>query len=229
MISSRQSFLLIAVAVLTLAGPGVAHADIVNGVLTDSPAPVRPPDGPPIPRGDREFFINFDDVAAPCGFIETNPLRDAYAAFGVTFSGPAALDGGAILNECGNFGVSGYSSPNFLAFNCQVYMANGGLAQGPETLDFSEPMGYVSILAAAGTYAGSPATMVAYEAAGAIIDSETITLTANAQLLTVAGCGIVAVVISGPCVFILDDLAFDVEGVSPTLNTTWGAIKALCR
>jgi hypothetical protein len=226
---SRLFLLLIAVVVLTLTGPGLAYADVVNGVFTDLPAPVRPPDGPPIPRGDRDVFINFDDVAAPCGFSETNPLRDAYAAFGVTFSGPAALDGGAILNECGNFGVSGYSSPNFLAFNCEVYMANGGLALGPETLDFSEPMGYVSILAAAGTYAGSPISMVAYDAAGAIITSVSMTLMPNAQLLGVSGCGIVRVVIDGPCVFVLDDLAFDVEGASPVLETTWSAIKALCR
>ena len=227
--SSRLFLLMVAVVVLTLTGPGLAYADIVNGVLTDLPAPVRPPDGPPILRGDRDVFINFDDVAAPCEFSETTPLRDAYVAFGVTFSGPAALDGGAILNECGNFGVAGYSSPNFLAFNCESFMSNGGLPMGPETLDFSEPMGYVSILAAAGGFPIFSATMVAYDAAGAIIDSDTITLTADAQLLGVSGCGIVKVVIDGPCVFILDDLTFDVDGTSPVLDTTWGAIKALCR
>lgn len=49
--------------------------------------------------------INFDDVVAPALFADTTPLTTQYAAQGVTFSGPAAGQGGAILNESGSFGV----------------------------------------------------------------------------------------------------------------------------
>ena len=62
-----------------------------------------------------EIIINFDEVDAPCNFVDTSPINDEYFELGVMFEG---VDGnsGHILNECGNFGLSGYSPPNFLAF-----------------------------------------------------------------------------------------------------------------
>ncbi len=79
--------------------------------------------------------INFDDRTVPCNFASTSPARDQYASLGVTFSGPAANQGGAILNECGNFQISGQSSPNFLAFN-----TTAGYPQPPETITFAQPI-----------------------------------------------------------------------------------------
>jgi hypothetical protein len=85
--------------------------------------------------------INFDDaVGAPNGFAVTTPLTNRYTtALGVTFAGPATSLGGAILNESGNFGVTGHSAPNFLAFNTTTY------AKGPETITFATPAHSVDI------------------------------------------------------------------------------------
>src|SRR5215207_9068653 len=69
-------------------------------------------------------------LAAPCGFDQTAPLTELYAMLGVRFSGPAQLQGGAILNECGNFGVPARSGTNFLAFNRALY------GKDPETIRF---------------------------------------------------------------------------------------------
>jgi hypothetical protein len=52
--------------------------------------------------------LTFDDVTAPCGFALTVPLTTEYASQGVTFAGPAAGSGGAVLNSCANFGVTGF-------------------------------------------------------------------------------------------------------------------------
>lgn len=66
------------------------------------------------------------------------------------FSKAAPADGGAILNECSNFDVTNYSSPNFLAFNCWATLMNGGCPCTPEIVDFSSPVVFVSVLVGAG-------------------------------------------------------------------------------
>jgi hypothetical protein len=56
-------------------------------------------------------------------------LRDRYVALGVTFDGPDVKDGGAILDECSSYNVSGHSSPNFLAFDTDYgFSSNWGRA-----------------------------------------------------------------------------------------------------
>src|SRR5438552_522217 len=92
-------------------------------------------------------LINFDDLAAPTGFISTTRLTNRYQSLGVIFEGPGGLDGGAVLNENSSFGVSGYSRPNFLAFNTNVMMSDGGLARGPETIRFTPSASFVRLLA----------------------------------------------------------------------------------
>lgn len=81
-------------------GPGIPAAP----ARIKSPDIVVPTATPPPPGA---IVINFDDVSAPCNFGSTVALRDQYAGLGVRFMGPAALDGGGILDQCGNFGVSG--------------------------------------------------------------------------------------------------------------------------
>jgi hypothetical protein len=70
--------------------------------------------------------VNFDNIIQPDLFDQTTRL---YKLDGVTFSG-----GGAVLNEGGSFGVTGYSSPNFLAFNCNASTEDPGTARLPETI-----------------------------------------------------------------------------------------------
>ena len=53
----------------------------------------------------------------------TVALTGEYDSLGVTFAGPGGFDGGAILDECSGFGISGYSPPNFLAFNTPIAIA----------------------------------------------------------------------------------------------------------
>ncbi|HEY6866638.1 MAG TPA: hypothetical protein VI792_05230, partial [Candidatus Eisenbacteria bacterium] len=118
------------------AAPTPTHADgVVNGQMITSPGipPGAYPGQPVEPtRPTNLVFIDFDDAPQQCLFMGTGPLRDAYQSLGVRFSGPGALDGGAILDQCGNFGVNGYSPPNFVAFNAGATMANGGVPIGPE-------------------------------------------------------------------------------------------------
>src|SRR5687767_154358 len=84
----------------------------------------------------QSMTIDFDNVTAPCAFTETEPLTAQYATQGVTFSGPDAQSGGAILNECSGFPVTRYIAPNFLAFNTTVAYPPSGIAHGPETVTF---------------------------------------------------------------------------------------------
>src|SRR3954453_23286232 len=77
--------------------------------------------GAAVVPGTPGSVVNFDDVNAPCNFADTVALRRYH---GVSFKGsPKTLDGGAILNECSNFAVTGYSPPNFLAFNCNASLS----------------------------------------------------------------------------------------------------------
>src|SRR6476619_6572117 len=66
---------------------GVAGRVVGSAVVPGAPASV----------------VNFDDVNAPCNFVDTVALRRYH---GISFKGtPRTKDGGAILNECSNFGV----------------------------------------------------------------------------------------------------------------------------
>jgi hypothetical protein len=75
-------------------------------------------------------IVNFDQLSAPCGFGATVHLKKLQ---GVKFKGKLH-GGGGVLNECSNFNVSGYSSPNFLAFNCNASFSDGTVPALPETI-----------------------------------------------------------------------------------------------
>ncbi len=203
------------------------HAAIIAGVESTGVPPTAPADGPRIERLC-DVTINFDNVTAPCAFASTGPLRNEYSGQGVTFAGPDANGGGAILDQCSNFGVSGFSAPNFLAFNSGATMQNGGIPRTPETMTFSSPMSAVSILVGSADES-SLVTLEAYNAGNALVDSDSVNLSANLQLLSVSGPGIVRAVLRGGNVFVADDLCLLLDGATPTLDATWGAIKATYR
>ena len=123
-------------------------------------------------------LINFDvdaggnPITAPGSFSLSQPLRNEYSSLGVTFSGPGPLDGGAILNQSGNFGVQARSAPNFLAFNRASTMQNGGVPRDPETLVFSTPASDVTIFASGGGQA-TAFRMEAFTAGGIPVGSST--------------------------------------------------------
>jgi len=146
--------------------------------------------------------INFDNISAPCVFASTSPLTTQYTAQGVTFAGPSGGKGGAVVNQCGNFSVSGHSAPNFLAFNAGV-----GWPVGPETLTFTNPSTSVSILAG---YAGAGTiTMTAYNTGGQQVASNSIAASSALKTLSVSASEIKTVKLSftgSICVF--DNLTF---------------------
>lgn len=102
--------------------------------------------------------ITFEELGPKSGFFgNENPLRTEYLGVGADFFGPAANDGGAILNESGNFGVNALSGDHFLAFNrhAAAVMANGGRPFDPETIIFTTSVTSVSISASGGFYTGA--------------------------------------------------------------------------
>jgi hypothetical protein len=154
-------------------------------------------------------FITFDDVTAPCFFADTTRLTDQYAGLGVIFEGPGGNDGGAILNECGGFNVTGHSSPNFLAFNTGLSLSDGGIPKGPETIYFNTTVSEVQAIVGSSSSAGQTLTMAAYDAESVLVDSVDVVLAAQMKPINVAGEGIVKVVIlTAAAVFVLDDLTW---------------------
>ncbi len=154
--------------------------------------------------------IDFDDVTAPCLFSNTVRLTTEYADLNAVFTGPGGNDGGAVLNECGGFGVSGHSSPNLLAFNRGVVLSDGGVPQEPETITFARPVSQVEALVGSNSDAGVLLTMRAYDAGNVLVDSASVTLAPTLAPIGVSAAEISKVVISTPAdVFVVDDLAFD--------------------
>jgi hypothetical protein len=154
-------------------------------------------------------IINFDDTARPSSYILSNPLRTDYADRGVTFAGPSLLDGASVLNEAVGFFVIGHSSPNFLAVDRGLPLANGGISSPPIEIRFRMPVAYVQIYAASNTFEGSQIFMTAYDSHGIIKSDSMITLSSKAQMIGGGGRNISRVVIDSPAnAFILDDLIY---------------------
>ena len=169
--------------------------------------------GPELPKpgqtegGSSPGFVNFDDAPSTCSFSDTVATTNEYAAFGVTFSGPGGNDGGAVLDECSNFGVTGYSSPNFLAFNTGASNSDGGVPQGPETMTFDPLIN--SLTLNCGANAGGTVTLECFDGGGASLGSDTINVSSVLSPLTVADSGIASCVVSfTAALMVCDDLDF---------------------
>lgn len=162
----------------------------------------------PASAGDTAGSINFDDVEAPCNFLDTQALRNEYAALGVHFRGNDALNGGGILNECGNFGVTGYSAPNFLAFNPAAHYGDGGIPATPEYIVFDNTVRGVRLKA--GAPSGGTLRVIAYDVNRHPLGSKTLAMTPDLQTITIVAQGIKAVVIKAQLdpddFFVVDDL-----------------------
>lgn len=153
-------------------------------------------------------LIDFE-LNAPTVFASTGPLRDAYAAQGLLFSGPSDADGAAVLNQGGNFGIDARSGDEFLAFNHGSSMQNGGVPRGPETILFDPPARRVSIWVAGGSGSGAAFRMDAFIGATAVDTSSTSAQTSWVQLVVESPNGIDRVVleqIGGDVVYVMDDL-----------------------
>jgi hypothetical protein len=99
--------------------------------------------------------INFE-TGASCDFDTTVALTTTYSGQGVTFAGPGGNNGGAILDQCSGFGIDAHSGTDFLAFNTDANLMNGGVPEGPETITFS------SLVSNVGLYVGGNDTGASY-------------------------------------------------------------------
>jgi hypothetical protein len=176
-----------------------------------------------------QVAISFEELGQqPPTFASTVPLTNQIA--GATFGGPSALDGGAILDQAGNFGVNPLSGTHFLAFNRNASMSNGGLAADPETITFAPASNDVSIWAAGG-FSTDMFTMTAFNASGAVVGMAQVVTQGWAQL-RVQAPGIVRVelVQSGDFAWVYDDLSI---GGNPTFafctagTTTHGCVPSI--
>jgi len=197
---------LCAIAVVVVLSAGMAAAQVENGVQTGATA------GTPATEGFRASVpgdIDFDDGTQPCNFVSTVALTTEYSALGVVFSGPGGNDGGAILDQCGNFNATGFSPPNFLAFNVNSSLSNGGIPRGPETLTFSQVINTMTINGGHGS--SGTITLECFNGAGAPVGSQTVTGTVALQPLTVTATGQIAscrLSFTGT-VAVFDDLTYD--------------------
>ncbi len=217
-------WIMIVVLVTGLAGSQTGWAQVVNGVRMGQVTPGEVHDIG-IPDGAVTGLINFDGVTATCAFLDTVALSTELSSQGVVFSGPGSNDGGAVLDQCSSFTVSGFSPPNFLAFNTLSTYPSGGTARGPETLTFTQPQSRVEINGG-GADAGT-ITMQCFNGAGTSIGSDVITSTTAVQNLSVTVDGIERCVLSftGPFA-VFDDLAFAGPVFVRTVPTVsqWGML-----
>jgi len=222
----RSPQILVLILVISLAaGAGAAMVDGVEVENGGSASVVVKSASNPLSRAvpADAIVIDFDALPAPCGFNRAAALRDEFADLGVFFDGPGGNDGGAVLDECGGFGGAGQSSPNFLAFNENFQMADGGFARTPETLRFDPLVSHVEIRAGSSTSAGEVLTLTAFGTDGGIVDTDSLTLTPELQALSVAAPGIREVEISGPSVFVLDDLSFVTAAIEVAVDIKPGS------
>ncbi len=226
----KQLLLIGTLMMSTVLMVSIASADYVEGRISSGDDPLPVPVVQPVSRVNYDSLINFDEADQPCGFMDTVPLSFEYLEQNVVFSGPEPGSGGAVLNECGNFGISGHSAPNFLAFNCDVQYGGGGYASAPERLDFMIPVTAVSALVGASSYAGFSLEMKAYDSDDVLLVSTSIILASNLQEISVESADISYVVFGQEevCVWVLDDLGFDLGSVAED-ETTWDGIKSMYR
>jgi hypothetical protein len=187
------------------------------------PPPLAMPIAPGVTDGATDVpcggtLINFDAAPAPCGFGLATRLSYQFADKGVVFEGPGGTDGGAILNSCSSFGITGFSGSNFVAFNPASTLADGGVPRGPETLRFTSPVSSVLLLAGGPT----PAllTMQAFRG-GTLVASTSATLSTAMAPLAVLGGGITRVVLTSAAPFAIDNLCF-VQSCPTTYDVYFG-------
>ncbi len=111
-----------------------------------------------------------------------------------------------MLNSSSGFGVTGFSPPNFLAFNCHSRLADGGIPKAPETIDLGAVHHGVSI-----NLGDSTAGAVQVKGTGGS-GTENHSVTLGAAMQTVAFSHTVRTITLTPlgstCEFVADDITF---------------------
>ena len=163
---------------------------------------------------DNEFDIqiDFDDVdEAGCTWGGSVAPADRYSSvYGITFQ-----DGANVIDECGNFGISGHSSPKFLSHY-------EGITPGDVNILFDEPVIRVQI------NAGKPVTitMTAYDENDNILDESSLQGSSELAPISVEADSIRKVVISGNGIYVLDDLMVQTQNLRGTFQGDYYSAEA---
>jgi hypothetical protein len=156
------------------------------------------------PKQTAAGVTDFDNVVAPCDFSKTSPLLgpEQYAFF---LAPPP--NGGAILNECGTFGISAHSPPNFLAFNNTAPYTSGGIPETPELIVLDRPStSSVSFWISCGLNVSTPVGVVAYGPNG-VLGVMIVRLNDSWKQVTLTAPGIIAFSLVGnPPILLVDDI-----------------------
>ncbi len=128
---------------------------------------------------------------------------------GVKFRGVGTLNGGAILDECSNFGVTGYSPPNFLAFNCGATMSDGGIPLLPEKIIFQTEVTGLSLKLGSAGDVGETVKLVGADALGNKQQRslalgtvmQTVIFSQPVKRLTIKGASV--------CQLVVDDISYE--------------------
>jgi hypothetical protein len=146
---------------------------------------------------------NFDNVNAPCLFGGTIPLL-GLEQFALFFA--PLQSGGAILNECSNFGVNALTPPNFLAFNNTSTYMMGGIARTPELIVVGQNKSRVSLWISGGSTPGFPLAVVAL-GNDAVLEIVTTATSPDWMQIVLNATGIQAIALVGnPIALVVDDI-----------------------
>jgi hypothetical protein len=147
------------------------------------------------------------DFDPPCGFMDTLPLTgEPYlnARTNMIFTGGKP----GLLDACSGFGVTGFSPPNFLAFNCEAVNRGGTVPKLPLEVTFRVPVSRVTLKVGSRTNAGAQALLTVISADGAVLASRSVVLAMAMRTLAVAtGSAVIKKArIAGPCIAVVDDI-----------------------
>jgi hypothetical protein len=133
--------------------------------------------------------MNFDP---PCAFAQTLPMQ-IYMALetnAIFVSG-----NGSVLHECSNFGVTGHSSPYFLAWNGDLSNRDGSIPALPAGIIFTPNVSSVSMNVGAGLGVTGTVVLTAYDSNFNLLDTQTVPISSALQNLTVRASGNIFLVI----------------------------------
>jgi len=206
----------LAAALLSSHASGTSQVT-VKSVETTAPLPLSAETGVPrgvLPLPEGAVVVNFDDLGPrPCVASATLAFRDELVSEGVRFRGVplASPHGGGVFDQCSNFGVTGYSPPNFMGFNREAIFADGGIERLPERIIFTSTVSSVQINAGSGFGTTGAVLLIAFDSDGTPLGFDTIRVRATMQSLSVSAPGIKRITITGNLsdgTLVLDDLAF---------------------
>jgi hypothetical protein len=156
----------------------------------------------PAPQVALPNFTNFDP---PSAFASSLPLKGFYLNSKTKMNFTAG--NGGVLNSGSNFGVSGFSPPNFLAFNCGARNSDSTIPALPLRITFSSLVTRVSMNV--GNSSGGIVTLNGLNAGGGLIAQASVNATSALQTLQITrpSPSIKKIVLTGPCVLVVDDIS----------------------